>query len=101
MKSKAVQIANLFDLKGYAVSAESFGCGHINDTFLVETDEDEKYILQQINTSVFKNPDALMGNIVSVTEFLKKKIAAEGGDPTRETLNVVLTKDGKNHISFD
>jgi Ser/Thr protein kinase RdoA (MazF antagonist) len=101
MNIKAIQIANMFSLKGEAISAESFGCGHINDTFLVETDEGEKYILQQINTSVFKNPDALMTNIVSVTEFLKKKIAAEGGDPTRETLNVVLTKDGKNHISFD
>ena len=101
MNIKAIQIANMFDLKGEVVSAESFGCGHINDTFLIETDAGEKYILQQINTSVFKNPDALMGNIVSVTEFLKKKIIAEGGDPTRETLNVVLTRDGKNHISFD
>jgi hypothetical protein len=75
MNIKAIQIANMFSLKGEAISAESFGCGHINDTFLVETDEGEKYILQQINTSVFKNPDALMTNIVSVTEFLKKKIA--------------------------
>ena len=46
MNIKAIQIANMFDLKGEVVSAESFGCGHINDTFLIETDAGEKYILQ-------------------------------------------------------
>ncbi len=73
--------------------------GHINRTFIIEfsdSGKNEKRILQQINTTVFKNPAELMDNIMRVTEFLKKKIAAEGGDVQRETLSVFLTKDGKN-----
>lgn len=36
-----------------------------------------------------------MENIVGVTEFLKRKISANGGNPERETLNVIPAKDGK------
>ena len=96
MSAQAIKIANMFDIKGNAISAEPYGCGHINDTFKVVTDSGEKYLLQRINTSIFKDAKALMENIVSVTEFLKKKIIAAGGDPMRETLNVVPTKEGKD-----
>ena len=94
MNLEAIAIANKFDIKGNAVSAENYGCGHINDTFKVITDLGEKYLLQRINTSIFKDAKALMENIVAVTEFLKKKIIAAGGNPMRETLNVVPTKEG-------
>lgn len=96
MSVEAISIANKFNIKGNAVSAENYGCGHINDTFKVVTDTGDKYLLQRINTSIFKNAKALMENIVAVTEFLKKKIIAAGGDPMRETLNVVFTKEGKD-----
>lgn len=36
-----------------------------------------------------------MENIEGVTAFLRKKIIAQGGDPERETLNLIPTKDGK------
>lgn len=91
-----LEIADRFQLEGKAVSAESHGGGHINDTFLIKTQTGEKYyILQRINTSVFKNAEALMDNIILVTDFLREKIARTGGDPMRETMNVVLTRDGK------
>ena len=92
--SQVIEIADHFDLNGKAVSAESYGGGHINDTFLLKTDAGENYILQSINTSVFKDAEALMNNIMKVTDFIKGKIAAEGGDPQRGTLSVVLNKDG-------
>ena len=91
-----LQIADRFRLDSRAIRAESHGGGHINDTFLVNTEKGEKYyILQRINTAVFKNAEALMENIILVTDFLREKIARDGGDPQRETMNVVLTKDGK------
>lgn len=74
-------------------SLSEFGDGHINDTYLVDSGD---YILQRINTGVFENPEKLMDNIVSVTEFLQEKIRQSGGDPERETLTVVKTLDGKN-----
>ena len=34
------------------IKIEKYGNGHINNTYMVETDK-EKYIVQEINTSVF------------------------------------------------
>lgn len=75
------------------VNADAYGNGHINDTYRVEG---SKYILQRINTSIFKNPQELMTNIENVTAFLRKKITAAGGDPERETLTFVPTVNGEN-----
>ena len=52
-------------------------------------------ILQQMNRSVFKKPVEVMENIMGVTSHLRRKIVENGGDPERETLNVLLAKDGK------
>lgn len=70
-----------------------YGDGHINETFI--TDSDPKYILQKINTTVFPNAKELMENIDSVTKHLRKIIAENGGNPDRETLTVIPTKDNK------
>lgn len=75
-----------------------YGNGHINDTYCSDP---TKYIIQRINTDVFKNPDELMENIENVTAFIKKKIIANGGDPLRETLTVVKTTDGKSYYKYD
>ena len=37
--------------------------GHINDTYLV----DDRYVLQRLNRSVFRNPQALMRNLAKAT----------------------------------
>ena len=74
--------------------------GHINRTYVIEYKGSDgnpcKSLLQQINTQVFKNPVALMENVMNVTAFLKDKIALAGGDTARETLTVFFTIDGKN-----
>ncbi|MBE7033117.1 MAG: aminoglycoside phosphotransferase family protein [Ruminococcaceae bacterium] len=71
---------------------EVYGNGHINDTYLCETSP--KFILQRINTKVFKDPDAVMENIYNVTRHVRAKIKEIGGDADRETLNVIPTKAG-------
>ena len=84
-----------FALEGELVGAVSYGSGHINDTCLVTVSGsagENKYILQRINTRIFENPQELMENIVRVTDFLRDKIQKRGGDPWRETLNVIPTK---------
>ncbi len=70
-----------------------YGNGHINDTYLIGTNP--KYILQKINKNVFKKPEEVMANIKAVTEHLRAKITAAGGNPNRETLTVIPTVDGK------
>ena len=94
-------VAQNFLVAGKFKSHSTIDTGHINNTFLVEYDIDGKtvpYLLQQINTEVFKNPDQLMANIVSVTSFLRDKIIASGGDPDRETLFVKPTFTGDNYF---
>lgn len=83
---------------GRLVSKNPYGNGHINDTFLLcyQTPQNtqKRYILQRMNHAIFKNPPQLMENMVHVTNYLRKKILSQGGDPERETLNVIKTKSG-------
>ena len=102
MKSTMELIIEKFEVKGNFVSAEPYGNGHINDTRLVKTKDGDgnfhEYILQKINKNVFREPEKLMENYVAVTEFIRKKIIALGGDPEREVVNVVKAKDGKDYV---
>ena len=73
---------------------ENIPNGHINVTDRVKING-RNYILQRINTNIFKDPIGLMNNISSVTEFLRKKINEANGDPDRETLTLLKANDGK------
>ena len=84
-----------FNVAAPLCTAEPYGCGIINHTFLLVDEKGTRYILQEVNTTVFKKPVELMENMVGVTEFLKKKIVLAGGDASRETLTVLYAKDGK------
>ena len=90
-------IAN-FQYEGILVDERPYGSGHINDTFLLTFAIAEmgqiKVILQRMNTEVFTQPVELMENILGVTSYLRKKIIENGGDPERETLNVINTTEG-------
>ncbi|MBQ8525296.1 MAG: aminoglycoside phosphotransferase family protein [Clostridia bacterium] len=88
-------VLNKFNIES---QIENYGNGHINDTYLTDT---EQYILQRINTAIFKNPKELMENIENVTSFLTKKIIENGGDPKRETLAVIKTDYGENFYKVD
>lgn len=90
-----------FAVEGRVLSKEPYGNGHINDTFLLVCQlpegEIKRYILQRMNRFIFKNTQQLMENVVGVTEYLRQVIAKQGGDPDRETLNVVKTRDGASY----
>ena len=77
-----------FALKGAAQSCERYGNGHINETYLV-TCPSARYILQKINTNVFKKPDELMQNIASVLRHQRSRVS----DP-RGCMALVPTRDG-------
>lgn len=99
--SRVEMILPLFQFAGDVHLYMPYGKGHINDSYYVETETENNtvqgYMLQRINHEVFRDPDKLMQNIEKVTEFLKKKILEYGGDPSRETLQIVKTRDGKNY----
>lgn len=91
-----------FQIEGMVMKSVRYGSGHINDTYLLtlrkDDDTEGRVILQRMNKSVFTDPVGLMENIQGVTSFLRKKIIENGGDPDRETLNVIPAKDGKPYF---
>ena len=90
-------VAAGFVLDGEFVSAVRFGTGHINDTFKMATTR-QTYILQRINTSIFKAPELLMDNFVRVSSHIEKKISAEKQrDPNcrRRFLQVMRSRSGE------
>lgn len=96
-ESLVKKAAEQFAFPGVILSLRPFGSGHINDTYLVNVQGEEReipFILQRMNNDIFKEPEALMENILGVTSFLRKIIMEEGGDPERETLNLVRTQEG-------
>lgn len=86
-----------FAVDAEPIAIEAYGQGLINTPLSVKTEDQKAYILQQINTYVFKNPDHVMQNIVGVTDFIADKIRSSGGDVLRETLQVIPTKDGRSY----
>lgn len=85
-------VLSRFALSSAPVSSEPYGSGHINGTHLVVCENDARYILQHINTGVFRRPEALMRNIELVTAHLRKKVA----DP-RGVLRLVSAHDGLSY----
>lgn len=89
MKETAIEIARRFQMDGAAAECREYGCGHINQTYLVVSETGKRYILQKINNRIFPHVDELMRNIDAVTRFLRER----GGDE-RHVLTIVPTVDG-------
>ena len=79
-----------FCLSGEPVKCTPFGHGHINSTFKIETDQGNEYVLQRINTYVFKDPVGLMNNAGAITDYIRERVS----DP-RLALHFLTTRDGK------
>ena len=91
-----------FDLGAPVVGAIRFGQGHINDTFVVHTQPENlccrRFILQRMSPAAFKRPDQLMENIIGVTEYLGREIEKNGGDRSREALEVIRPRSGEPYF---
>ena len=85
-----------FKLDAPAASCERYGCGHVNETYLVVSESGRRYILQKISTRAFHDVPALMQNIISVTQFLKEKTE----DP-RGVLTLVPTTDDQFFLTHE
>ena len=98
----AVEALKSMKFDGDVINVKSFVSGIINDTFLVtcknNKGNENKYILQKINSSIFKNVEKLMENYCGVCDYLKKIVSENGGDVERETITVVPTNSGKSYL---
>ena len=92
----------MFSLEGTFTGYEKINNGHVNSTFTLFFEEDEKvakYVLQKVNTEAFRNPEGLMSNIVAVTSHIRQK-NEEMNIPwaDRGTLTFLPCKNGKYYF---
>lgn len=90
-----IDIARGFRLNGNITDIRPITMGHINTTYHVFCDGGTDYVLQKVNTNVFKDPWMLTENVLLVTDFLGKKIIAAGGDRNREAMTLIKATDGQ------
>ncbi len=97
-------IASQFSGSGTVTSVNSFGSGNINDTFLVNVNggQFQRFVLQRINTQVFRQPDLVMQNMRIFSEHVQSNIA-QGFHPDRrwEVPHVLCARDGSNSYIED
>jgi len=104
MERDIKSIAAKFNLDGKLIRNESFGSGHINDTYCLTCRQDDRrihYILQRINHQVFKNPPAMMENIRRVTNHIRRKLQEQQSKLVSRQLVVISTKDGDDFFLDD
>lgn len=75
-------VAEQFAASARIVDVCEFGNGNINDTYLVLVDADlpqeKQFVLQRINTQVFKQPKLIMQNMRAFTEHVRRRVQLEG-----------------------
>jgi Ser/Thr protein kinase RdoA (MazF antagonist) len=88
-----------FRIEGEFRGARPHGRGHIHDTFVAEYavgGAPQRYLLQRMNTRVFRDPAALCDNIVRTSDHLRRKLAARGvPDRERRCLTVIRARDDR------
>lgn len=94
-------VAEQFASEGKVKAIQAYGNGNINDTFLVTVDSkgEKHFILQRINTQVFRQPELVIQNMRTVTEHVRKRLqrAPLSGGRRWEVPRVLLTKDASDH----
>ena len=97
------EVLGAYEFPATLIGAVRYGQGHINDTFCIVCQPQEgdavRYILQGLSLAAFPHPDELMENFIGITSYLREKIIAAGGDPLRETLSLVKTRDNKDYYT--
>jgi Ser/Thr protein kinase RdoA (MazF antagonist) len=94
-------IARQFTHRGEVIDVREFGKGNINHTFLVTADTGEhgRFILQRVNTQVFRNPELIMRNMLISTRHMLYRTRNTPFTKGRrwEVPAVILTQLGLDH----
>lgn len=97
VETKLKSVCEKFKIGGEYLYSEKVNNGHINDTFVVyymRRGEKKDYIVQRLNTFVFKKPKEVMQNITSVTEYVREKIKLTRPTAKRYVLHYQYVETG-------
>ncbi len=93
-----LEVCSRFRIEGEFLSYEVLNSGHINSTYRVyflRNGEKKDYIVQKVNTYVFRDPIAVMDNIALVTEYVRAKIKQKQATAKRNVLHYSTTAAGQ------
>jgi Ser/Thr protein kinase RdoA (MazF antagonist) len=81
--SALIDIAGQFAGQGKVINIQPFGSGNINDTFLVTLNSlgEACFVLQRINTQVFRQPELVMQNMRTFTEHVFQRLQCDPLSP--------------------
>jgi Ser/Thr protein kinase RdoA (MazF antagonist) len=93
-------VGEAFAIAGRFAGAEPLGRGHIHETFVSsfvgQGGARERFVHQRLDTRIFRDPAALMGNVARVTAHLRAALARRGvRDLERRVLSLVPARDGR------
>lgn len=93
-------IVKKFAVLGELIEIKQITTGNIHKTYVAiyeENGEQKRYLIQQINNYVFKNPYDVMNNIEGITKHLQKELE-KIGDPKHKVLQVIKTINNENMV---
>jgi Ser/Thr protein kinase RdoA (MazF antagonist) len=95
-----IAAADQFKFSSRVTDIQEFGHGNVHDTFRVtlDTHAEKHFILQRINTQVFRQPELVMGNIRTVSDHVQRRLERTPVSDGRrwETPHVLPTKDARD-----
>ena len=94
------EVVKHFDLEGKLIEIAPLSQGHINDTYILTGEADGRivrHVLQRINHEVFKNPPAMMANIVRITEHIHGKLQRIDPELASRQLTVICANNGDGY----
>jgi Ser/Thr protein kinase RdoA (MazF antagonist) len=104
-------VARKFLSSGTILDVRPYGSGNVNDTFLVTVEDghpplpqeapgESHFILQRLNTEVFRRPELVMGNLDIVTKHVRRRLQHQPLPHGRrfELPRVLLTPDARDHV---
>ncbi len=100
LPAEAEAAAGVFAPPGAEIEGiRAYGGGNVHETFLValKRPDARDFILQRVNTFVFRRPELVMQNIGAVTGHIRKRLAAERPGRRWEIPGVVPARDGRDH----
>jgi len=76
-------VAEAFDLPAAVERIEPLGNGNVNATYRVQLEGAEQggFVLQLLNTGVFRQPRLVMANIEAVAAHVERRLAQDNPDP--------------------
>jgi hypothetical protein len=93
-----LEAARQFACEGRLTGVRRLPGGHIHESFHVRAEGGAVpgYVLQRLNTRIFREPLRLMENVARVTRHVEAGLRAAGvADVRRRVLHVVPTRDGR------